>query len=75
MKFKNKSTPLAKYLMNESASSPPSMLRILNQGIGIEVEVERFPNAIIPMDVTVKWELKNDGSLRNNGKEFINRFG
>lgn len=51
------------------------MLRILNQGIGIEVEVEQFPNAIIPMDVTVKWELKNDGSLRNNGKEFITRFG
>lgn len=50
----------------------PRLFRLLNQGIGIEVEVERVVVFDSPLQF---WNVKNDGSLRNDGKEFVTVYG
>lgn len=48
----------------------------LGESYGIEIEVENYSPRSRPGDVATlsnNWELKNDGSLRNNGAEFVSR--
>lgn len=57
---------------SNSPSSATRLVRLLNQGIGIEVEVEQ----VVLFDEPLKaWDIKNDGSLRNDGKEFVTEYG
>lgn len=50
-----------------------SLSRILNLGVGVEIEVEKVPEDVMPhLDW---WEAKRDGSLRNEGIEFVSSFG
>lgn len=45
----------------------------MGTGVGIEVEVENVP----PLEINQidGWDIKNDGSLRDNGREFVTKFG
>lgn len=46
---------------------------MLSTGVGIEIEVENVP--ILENLDQFRWEIKKDASLRNNGKEFVTKFG
>jgi hypothetical protein len=53
--------------------SLPAKVRnvLLNKGIGIEVEIENVPRKY----VFNSWNQIGDGSLRNNGAEFVTKYG
>lgn len=61
-------------MIGDICTTPPSRgVRIAEDAVGIEVEVE---NAIFPGDITAdttSWRVTVDGSLRNDGVEFISR--
>lgn len=48
----------------------PTLARIMRQGVGIEVEVERA----LGMNIR-GWQTKRDDSLRNGGIEYVTTFG
>lgn len=51
--------------------SPVFRNTLLNRAFGIEIEVEEVSRKLL----FIHWTHGNDGSLRNNGAEFITKFG
>lgn len=56
--------------------APSSALVLPTRLVGIEIEMENYPNFPAPHDplannIKEYWSIKTDGSLRNRGKEFV----
>lgn len=55
-----------------NSCSPRKRNRILNYGVGIEIEVENYR---IAKQLAPIWIPKEDGSLRNGGRELVTEYG
>lgn len=65
--FKSGYVPLDRFL---NGCTPRERNKILNYGVGVEIEVENSQ----PTNIE-GWLVEADGSLRNNGREFKTKYG